>query len=164
MGKVQSYDNHDLAYFYDVLNDDGEAGTISNLLGDVALANDVESRLVGMPYVADRLVTHLSPDMSAYLQSFVEGVNAYIDAVRSEAVEAPSELQLASGLLGASTPADLMHPWSVRDVAAMAVVIMYQTTFDTDDIARTRAAATHGELFAGDEHEALVGRAPRRSS
>ena len=27
MGKVQSYDQHDLAYFFDVLNDDGDAGT-----------------------------------------------------------------------------------------------------------------------------------------
>eukprot|EP01046_Picozoa_sp_COSAG06_P046212 COSAG06_NODE_6514_length_2898_cov_3.997998_2_plen_729_part_01 len=34
LGKVQSYDQHDLAYFYDVLNDDGEARTVVSLRRD----------------------------------------------------------------------------------------------------------------------------------
>ena len=34
-------------------------GTVASLLGDMALSNDVESRLIGMPYVAERLETRV---------------------------------------------------------------------------------------------------------
>jgi penicillin amidase len=130
-------------------------GTISALLGDLALRNDMESRLTGMPYVADRLTENLSPSMRAYLGSVVEGINAYVRAVQEGEFLPPTELSIASGLLGVPNPADLMTQWSIRDLAGMTAVVMYQTTFDTEDIQRSAAAASHADIFLGAPHEAL---------
>jgi hypothetical protein len=42
-GKVQSYDLHDLAYFFDVLNDDGDVETAVSLLSDKSGGTDLQS-------------------------------------------------------------------------------------------------------------------------
>ena len=113
-------------------------GTLTELLGDAGLESDVEARLTGMTHVADRLLAHLSPELGAYLDAFAAGMNDYIAAVGAGQVEPPSEYRVARALLGAARDTDLMQPWSRRDVAAMVAVVMYRTTFETDDVGRQR--------------------------
>jgi len=129
-------------------------GTVSALLGDLALSNDIDSRLIGMPYVADRLERHLSEDLRQYLNAVIRGINFYITQVQDGHLEPPLELSIASGLLG-GTPSELMQMFDLTDMMAMTAVVMYQTTFDTSDVEFARAEATHGSLFEGDPHADL---------
>ncbi len=124
-------------------------GTLSELLGDSALGTDMESRTIGVTAVADALVSGLNDADRAYIQAFAEGVNAYIGEVAAGRLPAPSELDLASGLLGASSPVDLMAPFDVRSVMAMLAVVMYQTNFETGDVGREASYRQLGTLFEG---------------
>lgn len=124
-------------------------GTLSELLGDSALGTDMESRATGITAVADVLVGGLGDEDLAYIQAFAEGVNAYIDQVAAGKLPAPSELDLASGLLGASSPVDLMRPFDVRGVMAMLAVVMYETNFETGDVGREASYRQLGTLFEG---------------
>ncbi|TNF34069.1 MAG: hypothetical protein EP329_07655, partial [Deltaproteobacteria bacterium] len=150
LGFVQARDRF---FFMDLQRRLG-LGTISELLGTAGLASDVESRGTGMTYVTDRIVDHLSPEFTAYLAAFADGVNQYIEAVRQDALPAPTETQFA-GLLGYDSPADMMKPFAVRDVVALVTVFMYSTNFETGDVGATAAAERVEGMFAGKTHEAL---------
>ena len=129
-------------------------GTISELLGSAGLGSDIESRGTGMAYVTDRIVAHLSPEFRAYLTAFADGVNQYIEAVRRDELPGPTETQF-SALLGYDSPADMMKPFALRDVVALATVFMYSTNFETGDVGATAAAQRVDGLFAGATNEAL---------
>ncbi len=122
-------------------------GTVSSLLGDAALDVDLESRLTGMTETAARLEAHLDGPLGERIDAFAAGVNAYIAAVGAGEARPPSELVLARGLLGAAREVDLMHPWTRRDVAAMAAVVLYQTNFETGDVGRQAKADAAAEAF-----------------
>ncbi len=122
-------------------------GTLSSLLGDVALDVDLESRLTGITTTAARLEAHLDGPLGERIDAFAAGVNAYIDAVGAGEARPPSELVLARGLLGAAREVDLMHPWARRDVAAMAAVVLYQTNFETSDVGRQAKADAAVDAF-----------------
>ncbi len=124
-------------------------GTLTELLGDVALENDLEARQLGMTHTAQRLHDHLTSEQAAYLDAFAGGVNTFIDLVRAGDLPAPAELALAAPLLGADAPVDLMAPWDRLSVAAMVAVVMYETNFEKDDIGRTRDEARLATLFEG---------------
>ncbi len=130
-------------------------GTLSELLGDLALDIDMESRITGMTFVADRILTHMEPEDAAFLDAYAEGINTYIDAVEAGELPPPSELQAARSILGASKVTDLMKPFDRRGVAAMVAVIMYQTNFETGDVDRDRKAARLDGLFEGAAFEEL---------
>ncbi len=123
-------------------------GTLAALLGDVALEQDIESRGTGVTAITDRLDAHISEDFRAYLQAFADGVNGYIDAVRAGTAPPPSETQFA-GLLGFDAPADMMHPFGVRDMLALIAVVMHSTNFETDDVGRDNAWRKLEGLFQG---------------
>ncbi|MEZ4464747.1 MAG: penicillin acylase family protein [bacterium] len=125
-------------------------GTLSALLGDVALENDIESRMNGITYVADRLVEHLSPEMGAYLDAVAAGINAYIAAVDAGQAS-PERAARRPRPAGGAREVDLMHPWDRRDLAAMVAVVMYETTFETGDVGRQRAADSLAGLFSDPE-------------
>ena len=125
-------------------------GTISELLGDSALENDLEARGTGVRFVAERLEASASPAMNAYVEAFVAGLNAYVAGVKGGELEPPSELKLAAPLLGAPNPADLMEPWTPLDVAAMVAVVMYETTYESGDVGRTAKLAALADLYPGD--------------
>ena len=112
-------------------------GTLSSLLGDVALGPDMEARNSGMAAVAERMDAHMGSEMRAYLNAFTDGVNAYIAAVGAGELPAPSELEVAASLLGVDAPADLMAPFSVGDLTAMTAVVMYQTNYGGADVGRS---------------------------
>ncbi|MFO0746053.1 MAG: penicillin acylase family protein [Myxococcota bacterium] len=144
LGFVQARDRF---FFMDVQRRLG-TGRLAALLGDLALGNDIESRNTALPYLTDRLVAHMSPAFQAYLEAFVAGVNRYIDEVRAGTVVAPSETQYAS-LLGFATPADMLEPFTVRDMMALVAVVMWSTNFGSDDVGQTSAALHLDGLFDG---------------
>jgi len=144
LGFVQARDRF---FFMDVQRRLGE-GRLSELLGDLAIANDVESRDTALPYLTDRLVEHASDGFKAYLGAFVAGVNHYIDEVRAGNAVAPSETSYA-GLLGFATPADMMEPFTVRDMMALVAVVMSSTNFGTEDVGQTAQALKLDGLFDG---------------
>lgn len=129
-------------------------GTIAELFGSLALSTDIESRQMGIPEVTDRLVEHVSPELAAYLTAYAEGINAYIEAVRQDLLPAPTETQYA-GLLGYASAADMMKPFGLRDVLALAALFLYQSNFEGDDVGRAAKAARLDSLFAGATDEEL---------
>ncbi len=130
-------------------------GTIASLLGDAALDIDQESRGSGITFLADQIVANLSPELETILDAFAGGVNAYIERVKTDEVQAPSELLLAQGLLGVSNPIELMVPFDRRAVAAMVAVILYQTSYESGDVGRAATAAKLDSLYEGAALEAL---------
>ncbi len=121
-------------------------GRVSELLGQDALSTDIDARTTGMTFVADSLLANLTTDQARHLDAYAAGVNVYIDAVVSGDLPPPSELALASGLLGASTPSDLMVPFTRRDLAGALASLVYELGFETEDVGNTRKAA---QLAAG---------------
>jgi penicillin amidase len=150
LGLVQARDRF---FFMDLQRRLG-LGTLSALLGAAGLERDLESRGTGMAFVTDKMVSHLSPAFRAYLEAFAAGVNAYIEGVRNGTELPPTEAQFA-GLLGFDSPADMLEPFTVRDVVALVTVFMYNTNFETDDLGRTAAARRLETQFAGKTDEAL---------
>ncbi|HVM96595.1 MAG TPA: penicillin acylase family protein [Candidatus Acidoferrales bacterium] len=130
-------------------------GRVTELIGDRALENDLESRLTGMTYVADRIAVGMSADQGEQADAFADGVNFYIDEVKARRLPIPSELRLAGPLLGVSNPRDLMEPFARRDVAGVLAVIVYQSSYETGDVGNTSAHATLDTLFNGAALESL---------
>lgn len=126
-------------------------GRVSELLGDSALATDQEWRGEGAAYIADRIADGLTPELVEYLDAFAAGVNEYVARVQASELPAPSELQLASILLGVSDPNSLMQPFDLHDIAAMVSVIIYQTSYETEDVGRTATEAKLDTIFEGAE-------------
>lgn len=130
-------------------------GRLSELLGDSALATDQEWRGQGAAYVTERILANLGPDLEAQADAFAEGINEYIARVKNDELPPPSELKLASALLGVLNPNDLMSPFERRDVAAMVAVIIYQTSYEGGDVGRAATAAALSTLFEGVEFQDL---------
>ncbi len=149
-------------------------GTISSLLGDVALETDLEQRLTGSAHITDLYLAGVDEEEGAELDAYAEGINAYIAAVRARRLPPPRELQLGGSFLGARNPADLMHDWTRRDVVATGVSVLYGTSFETGDVGRSRAfehvddvfptgAANRALRVAGLERDIIDHYAPARS-
>ena len=126
-------------------------GTLGEVLGDVALPNDVEARLMGMSEVTDLIMENLSEEDAAYMDAYAAGVNTYIDLVAAGELPAPSELVTAGPLLGSSDPSELMLPFDRRSVAAMVTVIVYETNFEGGDPGRELKAQQMEGLFSGED-------------
>lgn len=56
-------------------------GRLSELFGESQLKSDIFLRTWGIPRVAEQLVEHLRPESKRVLDTFCNGVNAYIDEV-----------------------------------------------------------------------------------
>jgi penicillin amidase len=124
-------------------------GRLSELLGEAALRIDISMRMNGLAFITQRTVEALTEEEAALYDAYAEGVNAYIEAVRNGRLPAPSELRLAAPFLGARRPVDLMHDWDRSAVAAMSATVLFNTSFDTSDVTRTRALASIDTLFSG---------------
>ncbi len=115
----------------------------------------MEARAVGMAHVTQRLFEHLDDERKEYLQGIADGINRYIEAVKAEELPGPSELDLATVLLQVESPADLMEPFDVLDVCAMAVSVMYEINYEGDDVGRTAKAWQLEGSFEGQEKAEL---------
>lgn len=125
-------------------------GQLAELLGEAALATDVEQRMNGGAFVTDLYLAGLNADEAAELDAFAAGVNAYIQAVRDRALPPPSELMTAAGFLGARRPVDLMRDWDRRDVVATGSTVLYGTSFEGGDVGRTRERANAERAIRAD--------------
>ncbi len=150
LGFVQARDR----YFQIELTRRLGLGTISELLGDFALANDHGSRANGSAFVAASLEEKLTPELADVFDGYAAGVNAYIDQVLAGKLPEPSEIGLAKAALG-GTAATLMKKWDRHAVAGAAAAIVYNLGYETDDIGRTAAIAGIKSHFAGKPLEAL---------
>ena len=108
------------------------SGTLAELLGDAALASDVEARVLGLRRAAELSWPILSPDVQAAMTAYAEGVNAYIDHAGS--------LPLEYGLLQLTQVA----PWTPIDSVAVAKGLAFSLSFELD-IDRTIALASYQE-------------------
>ena len=150
---IYAADRHDLAvamgfvfasdrYFFLDLARRLSLGQVSAILGQDALETDIDARASGMTHVADTLLANLTADQAAHMDAYAEGANAYIDAVAAGTLPPPSELEIAGPLLGASTPTDLMEPFTRRDLAGALASLVYELGYETEDVGNTRKAAT----------------------
>ncbi len=126
-------------------------GTISQLLGELALDSDIEARITGMKLATERVLAGMSAEDAAYFDAYAEGINAYIAHVERGELPEPSELRIATRLLfGSGTkPYELMKPFDRKSLAAMVAVIAYQTNFEGGDVGNARNFAMLPTLFEG---------------
>ncbi len=129
-------------------------GRLSELLGDLALEADLESRGIGMTHATDLLVQTAPPELAQRYEGYAAGVNAYIDLVADGTLPPPSEYELAYSLLGFESPADMMVRFDVRDVAAVGGAVLYRLGFESDDVGRTVDHDALDNAFVGLPHEA----------
>src|SRR5262249_43042112 len=122
-------------------------GRVSGLLGDRALGLDVEQRLLGSADVAHAIADGLSGEQRDIVEGFAIGVNAYIAEVRAGRLPPPTGLALAAFILG--EPADIMKDIDTLGVAAMITTVLYQSSFDSGDVARSAAFDSIDGLFTG---------------
>lgn len=129
-------------------------GTLSELLGDVSLAADAESRSIGMTHATDLVLSTAPPSLRATFEGYAAGLNAYIDAVAAGQLPAPSEYDLAAPLLGATAPVDVMARFEARDVAAIGGAVLYRLGYETDDVGRAADLSALATVFSGEAAEA----------
>jgi len=124
-------------------------GEIASLLGEAALEVDLESRSTGMRVVAERTLARFTEEQRAIFGAYAEGVNAYIEAVRTRRAVAPREYMIAGPIFGGA-PADLMEDFGVEDVAAIAATVTYELGFETTDLGRQRGLEELPDRYAGE--------------
>ncbi len=130
-------------------------GRVSELLGQDALEVDMESRGIGLTFVGQQIGDAFEGEIAEYVDAFAAGINAYIDQVALGLVPEPSELKLASVLLGISDTLTLMKPFTRADVGAMIAVIIYNSSYETDDIGRAATVAALPTVAEGAPFQAL---------
>lgn len=130
-------------------------GTLSELMGDVMLEADLESRGISMTFHTDALLERFTEEQRVIMQAYADGFNDYIASVGAGDLPAPSEYILLGPLLGADEPEELMEPFGLRDVAAIGGTLLFRLGYETGDIGATRDVARFDAHFAGDPLEAL---------
>jgi penicillin G amidase len=117
------------------------SGTLAELLGQAALASDVQTRTIGLRRAAERSLPAQSPEAKAALTAYADGVNAWV----------------ASHPLPAQYRAlQLTHvtPWTPVDSLVVAKAIAFSLSFDLDTdltvIAQTYHATGAAAGFDGD--------------
>lgn len=126
-------------------------GQLAELFGDVALRIDVGNRSSGRTEVADRILGLLTPEQNAQLDAYAEGVNAYIEAVRTNILPPPAELASIRPIVSPRTPiADFMEPVTRRDLVGVAATIVYFFGYTDVDLTTSDAMEDLSTQFAGD--------------
>lgn len=88
-------------------------GELAATFGATALPSDIRLRVLGIRRNGDRHAAQLEPEARAYLQQYVDGINAYLG---SNASDHPLELKAAGLVPG---------PWSVADLVALIHFVHY---------------------------------------
>lgn len=101
-------------------------GELAATFGPDALASDIRMRVLGIRRNGDRHAQKIAAASRAWLEHYVDGVNAY---VRDHAADHPVELRLA-GLAPA--------PWSVADLVTLVHFVHYthSTNFKAEMVAQ----------------------------
>lgn len=122
-------------------------GLITELLGDVGLESDIQSRMTGSDVLTQLYLDALTDEEGAQVDAFVDGINAYATAARAGDLPAPSEYSLVFGLIGAPSAQSLIRDWTRRDVMALVATMAFQTGFETKGPGRAAALARIDEHF-----------------
>ncbi len=114
-------------------------GTLSELLGDLGVAIDADSRGQGMRFVTEQVWNGASPELKAQFEAFAEGVNRYVLGVKRGQFRLPEEVDLVASLVDIDDPKDALVEIEGRDVAAVAAVIMSRLGYESSDLDRAEA-------------------------
>lgn len=100
------------------------SGTLAELVGPAALAQDVQLRTLGLRRAAERSLPLQSPRAQVILQAYADGVNAWVSTH-----PLPPEYHAL----------ELTHfqPWTVVDSLAVVKLIAFGLSFNLDDIQAT---------------------------
>jgi penicillin amidase len=110
------------------------SGTLAELLGPDALAQDVELRTIGLRRSAERSLDAVSMETRRAFEAYAEGVNAYI------AAHAPPPEYQALELTQ-------IEPWTAVDSLAVAKLLSFSLSFDVD-VSATIAFETYRAVGA----------------
>ena len=108
------------------------SGTLAELLGSSALGSDAQLRTIGLRRAAVRSQAAISPESTAMLEAYADGVNAWIAAN-----PLPSEYA-ALELTKANVPA-----WTALDSLAITKLLAFGLSFETNDISNTQRLLTY---------------------
>ena len=101
-------------------------GELAASFGEAALPSDIRMRVLGIARNGERHAQRISPETRAFLQPYVDGVNAY---VQDHTADHPVELRIA-GLVP--------QPWRVADLVTLVhfVHFTHATNFKTEVVAQ----------------------------
>jgi penicillin amidase len=106
------------------------SGTISELFGPSQLAQDVQLRTLGLRRAAERSLPVQTPEITAWLEAYSDGVNAFLQ-------DTSQPLPIEYGFL--ETDRDGIPPWTPVDSLTTAKGLAFGLSFDLEDIDRTLA-------------------------
>lgn len=95
------------------------SGTLAELVGASALAQDVQLRTIGLRRAAEKSLTAASPELRAGLEAYAAGVNAWVAAHPLPADY--TRLRLTK-----------FSPWTPVDSLAIGKLVSFQLSFDFD--------------------------------
>ena len=100
-------------------------GRLSELIGEEGIQSDTQMRVLGLPRNAQRMAKQFSPEVSQFLQDFLDGVNTYI---ASQQDEFPLELSLMG---------HQPMPWTLEDSAIILhyVSLMHSVNMKAEAVA-----------------------------
>jgi len=111
------------------------SGTLAELLGPAALADDVELRTIGIRRAAQRSMAVISAEARTAVEAYAEGVNAYVAGL----AQLPPEYQ--------AIEITRVQPWTALDSITVAKAIAFSLSFGLDDIDNTVALQTYSAVF-----------------
>lgn len=114
----------------------GASGTVAELVGAPALANDVQTRTLGLRRAAEATWAALSADSRGWLKAYADGVNFYL---------ANNPLPPEYGALELTRAA----PWSPVDSLVIGKALAFQLSFDLDTDFTIRAGTYQAAGAAG---------------
>lgn len=136
------------------------AGRLSELFGESTIETDEYVRTLGWRRVAEQEVENLDPKTRTYLQSYADGVNAYIADTSS------ASLALEYSVLSLTGDGYTPEPWTPTDSVAWIKAMAWDLRSNMgDEIDRALAATTLSEErvadlfppFPFDERDPIVG-------
>jgi len=130
LGFVQARDRF---FQMDLISRNG-LGTLAELLGELGLDSDIDIRSRGGAAIAQNMLDAASSEERAAWDAYAAGINAYIEATRTNLLPPPKELDLVYFLLGKEHPSELMFDWTALNVAGVAATINFESGFETTDI------------------------------
>jgi penicillin G amidase len=117
------------------------SGTLAEMVGQAALAGDVQARTIGLRRAAERSLPALSAEGKAALSAYAEGVNAWVTG---------HPLPAQYGALGLTR----FTPWTPVDSLVISKAIAFNLSFDLDTdltvTAQTYRATGAAAGFDGD--------------
>jgi len=110
------------------------SGTLAELLGPTELPADVQLRTIGIRRAAERSLAVISSETRRAIESYTEGVNAYVDLL--------AQLPPEYAALGIK-----FEKWTDLDTMTVAKSISFGLSFGLDDIENTIALQTYTAVF-----------------